>query len=58
MDEKWRRSEPAQFSRKEVRFTRLLQYAASFRCLVDWHDCEKFEPKTEETSVFVDKEGR
>ena len=35
----------------------LLQYAASFHCLVEeWRGCEELEPKPKEKWVFVDRE--
>ena len=36
-----------------------LQYAASFRCLVEqWKDCEELRPKPKEKVVFLKKEER
>ena len=34
----------------------VLQYAASFHCLVEeWKDCEELKPKPKEKWIFVDK---
>ena len=36
----------------------VLQYAASFHCLVDeWEDCEELKPKRKEKWIFVDKKS-
>ena len=47
---------PAQFSRKERRFTQHLHYAASFHCLVEErHDREELLPKPKDKWIFADK---
>ena len=60
MEERWRRSEPPQFSlKKKEEVYAALPYAASFHCLVDewqeWHDYEGLKPKPKDKCIFVDK---
>ena len=51
------RAEPMQQEREEVHAA--LQYAASFRCLVEeWYDCEERKPKPKEKWIFVDQKTR
>ena len=48
------RASTVQQEREEVYAA--LQYAASFRCLVDeWHDCERPNPRPKEKWKHVDK---
>ena len=51
----WRRQDQKRFSRSEKWYP-ALQYAASFRCLVeDWKDCEELKPQPKDKWTFVDR---
>ena len=44
---------------KRVEVYAVLQYAASFVCLIEeWKDCEELKPQRKEKWIFVDKERR